>query len=47
MDLLNFSADEYKIFILVLIRVSIVLYMFPVFSSPVIPIMAKSCHVSR
>lgn len=42
MDLLNFSVAEYKIFILVLIRVSIVLFMFPVFSSPVVPNMAKT-----
>lgn len=42
MDLLNFSADEYKMFILILIRVSIVLFMFPVFSSPVVPAMAKT-----
>ncbi|GAB6095901.1 flagellar biosynthetic protein FliR [Desulfatiferula olefinivorans] len=42
MDILSFSAGEYKIFLLILIRVSIVLFMFPVFSSPVVPTMAKA-----
>ncbi|MBU1168202.1 MAG: flagellar biosynthetic protein FliR [Proteobacteria bacterium] len=41
MDILNFSANEFKIFILILIRVSIVLFMFPVFSSPVVPGLTK------
>lgn len=42
MDILNFSANEYKIFILVLIRVSIILFLFPFYGSPVIPATAKT-----
>lgn len=42
MEILNFSVDEYKTFILILIRVSIILFMFPVYSSPVIPALAKT-----
>lgn len=37
MELLNFSADQFKIFLLILIRISVVLYLFPVFSSDMIP----------
>ncbi len=42
MDILNFSADEYKIFILILIRISVILFLFPVFGSPVVPALAKT-----
>lgn len=42
MDILSFSTGEFKVFLLILIRVSIVLFMFPVFSSPVVPAMAKA-----
>ncbi len=41
MEILDFSAGEYKVFILILVRVSIFLFMFPVFSSPVVPAIAK------
>lgn len=42
MDILNFSAAEYKIFILILIRVSVILFLFPVFGSPVVPALTKT-----
>lgn len=42
MDVLNFSANEYRIFILILIRVSIILFLFPFYGSPVIPVMVKT-----
>lgn len=42
MEILNFSGNEFKVFILILIRVSIVLFMFPVFSSPVVPALVKT-----
>ena len=41
MEILDFSAGEYKVFILILVRVSIFLFMFPVFSSPVVPSLTK------
>jgi len=37
MELLNFSTDQFKVFLLILIRISVVLYLFPVFSSNMIP----------
>jgi flagellar biosynthesis protein FliR len=37
MELLNFSPDQFKVFLLILIRISVVLYLFPVFSSTMIP----------
>jgi flagellar biosynthesis protein FliR len=37
MELLNFSTDQFKVFLLILIRISVVLYLFPVFSSTIIP----------
>ncbi|MBF0118084.1 MAG: flagellar biosynthetic protein FliR [Desulfobacterales bacterium] len=37
MEILNFSPDEIKLFILVLIRVSIILSFFPIIASPLIP----------
>jgi flagellar biosynthetic protein FliR len=36
MELLNFSTDQFKVFLLILIRISVVLYLFPVFSSNMI-----------
>ncbi|MCF8067777.1 MAG: flagellar biosynthetic protein FliR [Desulfobacterales bacterium] len=42
MDILNFSPDQFKIFLLVLTRVSIVLFLFPVFSTTVFPNTAKA-----
>jgi flagellar biosynthetic protein FliR len=41
MTLLDFSPGEYKVFILILTRVSIFLFMFPVFGSPVVPSITK------
>ena len=41
MELLNFSQDQLKIFILILIRVSVVLFFFPLFSSRMIPALVK------
>ncbi len=41
-DILNFSPDHFKVFILILIRVSVVLFLFPVFSSKVFPRIAKA-----
>jgi flagellar biosynthetic protein FliR len=37
MDLLNLPIDQFKVFLMVLIRVSVVMYLFPVFSSSMIP----------
>jgi len=42
MDILNFSADEYKVFILILIRISVILFLFPFYGSPVVPGMVKT-----
>jgi flagellar biosynthesis protein FliR len=42
MELLNFSPDQFRIFLLVLIRVSVVLYLFPIFSSAMIPTFVKA-----
>ena len=42
MELLNFSPEQFKIFILVLIRVSVFLYMFPVLGSPMFPSLIKA-----
>ena len=41
MELLNFSQDQFKIFILILVRVSVVLFFFPMFSSRMIPSLVK------
>ena len=41
MELLNFSPDQIKIFILILIRVSVVLFFFPLFGSRVLPPLVK------
>ena len=42
MEILNFSPEQFKAFILILIRVSVVLYMFPVFGSTMFPNLAKA-----
>lgn len=42
MELLNFSPEQFRIFLLVLIRISVVLYLFPVFSSTLIPATVKA-----
>ncbi len=45
MELLNFSPDQFKIFILILIRVSTIVLLFPVFGSPMIPTTVKAAFV--
>ncbi len=42
MGILNFSPDEVRVFVLILIRVSTILFLFPIFSSPMIPNTAKA-----
>ncbi len=42
MDIINFSAGEYKVFILILIRISVILFLFPLFGSPVVPVLIKT-----
>jgi len=42
MELLTYSPQQFQIFLLVLIRVSVVLYLFPVFSSTMIPATVKA-----
>jgi flagellar biosynthetic protein FliR len=41
MQLLNFSPEQFEVFVLVLIRVSVVLLLFPIFDSPLFPRMVK------
>ena len=41
MELLSFSPEQFKIFFLVLIRISVVFYLFPVFSGNMLPGLAK------
>ena len=42
MNLLPISYLEFKSFFLILIRVSVLLFMFPIFSSRLIPVLAKA-----
>ena len=42
MNLLPISYPEFKSFFLILIRVSVILFLFPIFSSRLIPVLAKS-----
>lgn len=42
MELLTYSPEQFQIFLMVLIRVSVVLYLFPVFSSTLIPATVKA-----
>lgn len=42
MDLLGFSPEEFKSFTLILLRVSVVLFMFPVFSGIMVPRSVKA-----
>jgi flagellar biosynthetic protein FliR len=42
MNLLPLSYLEFKSFLLILIRVSVILFMFPIFSSRLIPFLAKA-----
>lgn len=37
MDLLHIPIDQFKVFLMILIRVGVVMYLFPVFSSSMIP----------
>lgn len=41
MNLFTISYQEYKMFLLILTRVSIILLMFPVFNAQVIPVLSK------
>ena len=42
MEILPLSYEEFKVFFLILIRVSVILFMFPFFSSRVIPVLTKA-----
>lgn len=42
MEILPLSYDEFKTFFLILIRVSVILFLFPFFSSRVIPVLTKA-----
>ncbi|MBU1052884.1 MAG: flagellar biosynthetic protein FliR [Proteobacteria bacterium] len=42
MDLLNIQYSEIKIFLFILIRIGVILFMMPFFSSKVIPVMVKA-----
>lgn len=42
MEILNFPIDQIKVFLMVLVRVSVVLYLYPVFSSTMIPGLVKA-----
>lgn len=42
MELLSFNPDQFKIFFLILIRVSVVLFLFPIFGGNMIPSLAKA-----
>jgi len=42
MELFPIQYEEFKAFFLILIRVSVILFMFPIFSSRVIPVLAKA-----
>ena len=42
MNLLPISYPEFKSFFLILIRVGVILFMFPIFSSRLIPVLAKA-----
>ncbi|MDY0361794.1 MAG: flagellar biosynthetic protein FliR [Desulforegulaceae bacterium] len=43
MEILNlFSPEEFKHFLLILLRVSVILFLFPIYGSEVIPVMVKA-----
>ena len=42
MEILGYSQEHFKVFILILIRVSVVLFLFPIFGSRVFPPLAKA-----
>lgn len=41
MELLNFSPEQFKVFVLILVRVSVVLLLFPIFDSSLFPRVVK------
>jgi len=42
MELLTFSPEQFRVFFLILIRVSVVLFLFPVFGSRSFPVLIKA-----
>ncbi|WP_300668928.1 flagellar biosynthetic protein FliR [Desulfoluna sp.] len=42
MEILNIPTAEFRIFVLVLLRVSTLLFLFPFFGSPVVPVRVKT-----
>lgn len=42
MELLSFNPEQFKIFFLILIRVSVVLFLFPIFGGNMLPSLAKA-----
>jgi flagellar biosynthetic protein FliR len=42
MEILTYSTEQFQTFLMVLIRISVVLYLFPVFSSSLIPAAVKA-----
>ena len=42
MEIINIQPDQVKAFLLVLIRVSVVIFLFPVFASPMFPVRVKA-----
>ncbi len=42
MELLSFNPEQFKIFFLILIRVSVVLFLFPIFGGNMLPVLAKA-----
>ena len=42
MEILNYSQEHFKVFVLILIRISVVLFLFPVFGSRVFPTLVKA-----
>ncbi len=42
MEILTYSTQQFEVFLMVLIRISVVLYLFPVFSSSMIPPTVKA-----
>ena len=41
MELLTFNPEQFKVFFLILIRVSVVLFLFPIFGSNMFPVLVK------
>lgn len=42
MEILNIPTEEFRLFLLVLLRVSSLLFLFPFFGSPVVPVRVKT-----